>query len=322
MSTRKLILFGKNSYIISLPKEWTERNKLSKGSDVNVDEQFGNIIISPAGREIQQELRIKKINCDEAPRKVGREIIAAYINNYNMIEVSGQTIKNHIKEIEEVTHSLVALEIMEQTPKKVIIKDFLNTQDISMENIIKRMDIIIRAMLTEVQESFDNSEKLDLDKRDIDVNRLFYVGQKLLNKLLDNPQMSKNLNMHIQDSVFYWQILDSLEKIADQQKRIVRNINVLGKDCAPVKPIKELFELLIKEYLSVIKALHNMDHVEADGVLSRKEDILTRCDEIVDKYMNKCKSTKEVHNTTEAVEKFKRFENYNTQIAKAIINKD
>lgn len=321
MSTRKIIQFGKNSFVISIPKSWALRNKLLKGSEVSVDESAGSLLIAPAHIDGNSEVRIKKISCDEDSH-IERSIIAAYMNNYSIIEIYGQKLKDNVKKIEEVTHNLVALEIMEQTPKKIIIKDFLNTNDISMENIIKRMDIIIRAMFSEIEEGFEKKTRINLDKRDNDVNRLFYVGQKLLNKLLDNPNLSKTLNMDIKETLFYWKILDYLEKIADQQKRFIRNINLIENKCPVIEPLKDTFILMTKEYLNLIKALYQFDKNEANKILSSKREILAGCDEIIEKYVNKCKKTKEIYNATEAVEKLKRFENYITQIAKAMINRE
>ena len=322
MTTRKIIQFGKNSFVISLPKAWVERNKLSKGSEINIDETPSTVLISPKQKENISETKIKKINCEEYGKKVGRSIISAYINNYSIIEIYGQNLTEYTKEIEDITHNLVALEIMEQTPRKIIIKDFLNTQDISIENIIKRMDIIIRAMFSEIEDIFNKNEKVDLNKRDYDVNRLFYVGQKLLNKLLDNPTLSKTLNVEIRETIFYWQIIDSLEKIADQQKRFARNLVEIQKDKQTKEALKTSFESVTKQYLDIIKALYKLEKHEADLVLSNKTQILNSLEDSMEKTLLKQKDTNIIHNTTEAFERLKRFESAVSIIAKAIINKE
>lgn len=322
MSTRKIIQFGKNSFVISLPKSWVERNKLSKGSEINLDESPASILVSPKQNEVISETKIKKINCDESGKKVGRNIISAYINNYSIIEIYGQNLKDYTKEIEAVTHSLVALEIMEQTPKKIMIKDFLNTQDISIENIIKRMDIIIRAMFLEIDEIFEKNEKVDLEKRDYDINRLCYVGQKLINKLLDNPNLSKTLNVEIRETIFYWQIIDSLEKIADQQKRFARNLIPIEKDKALKELLKTSFQIVTKQYLEIIKALYKLDKHDADQVLSNKINVIDSLETNLEKTLIKQKDPVIINNVSEAFEKLKRFEAGVSVIAKAIINKE
>ncbi|MBR9690291.1 phosphate uptake regulator PhoU [Candidatus Woesearchaeota archaeon] len=322
MATRKIIQFGNSSYVVSLPKEWVVQNKLSKGDEISIDISTDLLTLSPTNNNIK-ETRIKKISCDNTKVKIGREIISAYINNYQIIEIFGQKVKGCIKEIEASTNSLVALEIMEQTPRKVIIKDFLNVNDISIKNIIKRMDIIIRAMLSEVQESLEKKSEVDLDSRDLDVNRLFYVGQKLIKKLLDNPSLTKTLEMSLKEGLFYWKVLDSLEKIADQQKRVIRNMTDLCKDCKAKKEVITLYDNVVKEYMAVVKALYKLDKQGADKVLSKKAEILKKCDGIIGIHpQKKCEGVKHTHNYTEISEKLKRFENYITHIAKAIINKD
>ncbi len=320
MSSRRLIQFGKNSFVLSIPKSWVERNKLKKGDEVNVEESAESLILS-SRNESASELRIKKISCDDSIG-VGRNIIAAYMNNYSIIEIHGLKLRDHIKDIEETTHSLVALEIMEQNSKKIVIKDFLNTQDISIESIIKRMDIIIRAMFSEAHEFFDKNEKIDLDKMDVDINRLFYVGHKILNKLLDKPSLSKSLNIHVKETLFYGSMIDSLEKIADQQKRFIRCIEKIDNTCVTKEHLRKAFEALIERYLETIKAFYKLDKDEADRLYMTSKKSMEVCEEIIDKYIHKCKKTADIHYTSEAVEKLKKFENYMSQISKLVINKE
>ena len=327
MGTRKLIQFGTNSFVISLPKDWLMRHNLKKGNEILVEESSGRLIVAPSGLALNKEVKIKKLHVDETKRRLQRRIISAYINNYNIIEVYGQGLKDHIDDVDNTTKGLVALEIMEQTPKKIIIKDFLNTQDISMQNIINRMDIIIRAMLSDVSQMIEKKDILNLDKRDIDVNRLFYVGQKLINKVLENPSLSKSLDIDLKETMYFYIILDALEKIADQQKRLVRYVSDLDPNCIARKNILLIYNNLIKDYTNTIRAFYHKNRDDADEILNKKESVLTECDNIIGNFCTGCPVQKfnldpKVHQTSQIIEKFKGFENYISQIAKAVISKD
>lgn len=325
MATRKLILFGKNSYVISIPKLWVEQNKLEKGSEINLDESGNSLVISSTESKMIDELKIKKILLDNTTRSIKRNIIEAYINNYNIIEINGTNLNEHIQIIEETTHSLVALEIMEQTQKKVIIKDFLNIDDVSIDNIVKRMDIIIRTMLSDTEADLKENKKIDLYKRDTDINRLFYVGQKIINKILDNPGLSKKLNLDLRDTLYYWKVIDNLEKVADKLKRFTKLINKLHEGCLIKEKLIVVFSKLIKEYIAVMKSLYSNDKSMADKLLERKKSILQELDNISELNNVKDKHILNVHNINEVIviiERLKRFERCIGNLAKAIINKE
>ena len=66
MAIRKLIKFGKSSYVISLPSEWIRRNKLEKGADILLDERDGMLRILPSSAKIEKkEIKSVEINVDK-----------------------------------------------------------------------------------------------------------------------------------------------------------------------------------------------------------------------------------------------------------------
>lgn len=322
MSSRKLISFGKNSYVISLPKSWIQRNNLKKGDNINIDESLDSLTIYSKNSSTPVENKIKKIYVDDTQRNIFRKIKLAYINNYNIVEIHGKNLENLIKKIRDTTQNLVAFEIMEQCQKKIIIKDFLNTQDISLDNIITRVDMIIRAMFNEIFEYIENKSPCDLETRDKDIDRLFYVGFKLLNKVLNNPKMSKKLNIEFVDVIYYWKLLVSFEVIGNQLKRIIRAIGVLDYDNIKKEKVIEIFRLLNSEYLKVIKLYHKHDKTIADNIIDNKKDIYDRCDQLISNIKNPCDDFNKVTDFILMVEKFKRIESMNCNIARALIAKD
>ena len=51
MDVRKLISFGKGSYIISMPKTWVEKNKLKKGDFISVSDDGFELVLSANQQE-------------------------------------------------------------------------------------------------------------------------------------------------------------------------------------------------------------------------------------------------------------------------------
>ena len=55
INVRKLIGFGKNSYVVSLPKQWVEKNKLNKGDLISIDENKEGLLLKTNNVELKKE---------------------------------------------------------------------------------------------------------------------------------------------------------------------------------------------------------------------------------------------------------------------------
>ena len=93
MEYRKLISFGKSSFVISLPKAWINKHKLSKGNLLYLQESETDLIISPKEHEEVEEREIT-INVDGKDIFfITREINAAYIENNRRIILKGKELE-------------------------------------------------------------------------------------------------------------------------------------------------------------------------------------------------------------------------------------
>src|SRR3989338_2184617 len=149
MDFRKLIGFGKNSFVISLPKAWVQKNKLKKGDPIYIEENDGDIRLYPSSME-EGDAKETTIDVDgKSIKEIKRELVPAYINNFTTITLTGKELKKRAKQIRNIIQDLVALEIIEETSEKVIAKSFLNVKDLSIKDLIRKMDIITRAMISD-----------------------------------------------------------------------------------------------------------------------------------------------------------------------------
>ena len=97
MEYRKLISFGKNSFVISLPKSWVRQNNLQKGVLIYVEEQENNLLLSLGSKQETVE-KVKEIPVDgKSVRRLKREIISAYIKDYKTIVLFGEELKDIIE---------------------------------------------------------------------------------------------------------------------------------------------------------------------------------------------------------------------------------
>lgn len=280
MEYRKLISFGKSSYVVSLPKSWVRQNKLNKGDLIYFDEKEKDLILSiHTGDKDKKEKEIT-INVDgKGIRRIQREIISAYIKDYKTITLLGEELKDKAKEIQATIQNLMALEVMEQTSRKIVARDFLDMNNISLFNLVRKIDVIIRAMIEDCEKMFGEDNYENISHRDNDVNRLSFLVFRIIDFGLNNSSfMYKKHDLTSQNLLHLWWFVFNLETVGDEVKRIARYMKQVKLD----KKQQEKFLVLLAEakegYLKMMKAFHNHDEDLAHAVLESKEEIIHECE--------------------------------------------
>lgn len=261
MEYRKIISFGKSSFVISLPKNWIRRNNLGKGDLVYLNEVKEGIVVQPEPNSDDSKFKEIVINVDgKTEEGLSREVCTAYILNHRKVIFKGNELKSKVKSIQTVIQSLIALEIMEQTPDSIVAQDFLNMDTISIQDLIKKMDIVTRTMIKETKLNFDEGHVSNLDDRDKDVNRLYFLVYRSVLYNLQNPMKAlKNFNMTSLDLVRSKSLSFYIEAIADESRRTARYIKKIKLDKDKIKEHKVFLEKIEEYYVDTIKTAYTKD---------------------------------------------------------------
>ncbi len=277
MHVRKLVKAGEASHTISLPKTWLERNSLKKGDTIYINENPSNeLVISSEKKEA--ELANKEITITVDDKELGtiqREITSAYINNYNTITIIGKNLNQPLKEIRKTIHDFVALEIVEQTATKIVAKDLLNLQEINLNKTIRRMDMILRSVITD---SLENIGEKDISEsvsyRDYDVNRLYFLMYRLMKGTMDDIRIAESFKIKNSDALATWYLAMNIEALADSSKNMSLTLHQIKK--------KDKFSALLKNmeqtYLNAMKAYYTQDKKLADQVALDRMKLVKECD--------------------------------------------
>ena len=279
MHVRRLVKAGQASHTISLPKDWLDKNKLGKGSTLYVHELSDTeLVVTPTLAEAKPvEQKMVTIQVDgKALDTVQREITAAYVNNAGVIDLVGESIAEHAKDIRRMLHDFVALEVAEQTTTKISAKDLLNLEEISVDKSVKRMDMIVRTMLQDTKLTAagkDLSESVAV--RDYDVNRLYFLLLRLLKSALNAPAMAARLELAPAAVLTQWTLVHSLEQLADAVKVVCKDAAAV--DAKQRKNVAAVLAQFERDYLDVMKALHERDAKLADDVARRRKERQDAC---------------------------------------------
>ena len=269
-----------------MPKTWVEKNNLKKGDLISISDDGFELVLSagqqdskPGNKEASIDAKSKDMEFLKA------EIVSSYLNGYDAINIFFDNNPKDAVKIKDIIRNLSGLEIMEQTSTRIVAKNLININEISISNIVRRMDIITRAMMEDAilccrgQCNYDS-----IHHRDFDVNRLYFLGYRVIKNAIKNPRIAKSLGIGA------WQLhsdnllIARIEEIADRQKRIARYIctSSLGRDT--LVELDRVYTDVSEAYNEVMKSFYNQDKQIAIKIETTNKDRTAACDRLLEKY--------------------------------------
>ena len=291
---RKLISFGKGSYIISMPKNWVEKNNLKKGDLISVNDDGSELVVTANQQE--KKLESKEISIDAKGKHLEllkSEIVSSYLNGYDTISISFDSNSKEAIKIKGIMRNLSGLEIMEQTSTRIVAKNLININEISIKNIIRRMDVITRAIMEDVVLCYTKQCSYEsIYPRDTDVNRLFFLGSRVIKNAIKNPRIAKSLGIepwHLHcDSM----VIMRLERVADRQKRIARYLDMSNLDRATMAELEKIHSIICESYNETMKSYYSQDKQISLQIEVSNKDKTAMCDKLLEDYTNAHQSFK------------------------------
>ncbi len=287
---RKLIKFGNSSYVVSVPNNWIKKNKLEKGQTISVEENSNNeLVFSVFSKEKKIEKKEISINVDgKTISRIKREIIGAYIKNYNSIILNGKDISSYEEGVKNIIHNLMALEIIDHSSNRIVTKDFLDFEEVTFNEIVRKVDNITRSMFADIKMVAKKDYATSIDNRDEEVNRLVYLIMRALRFNIDNPRSNFTYKNKINtvEILDIWDLVISIEKVADSIKRTARKFSHIKSNPRIINPLMVIFKEIEQFYWDTMKAYYNRDVELAYGLSSNKSILAKKCNEMHEKYWN------------------------------------
>lgn len=280
MIIRRLVKAGQASHTISLPKEWLDKHKLKKGDLVYLYEKGDKDLMITPESKADEPIPTKEIAINVDNKELStlqREITSAYINNYNTIMLTGDSITEKTKDIRKMLHDFVALEVADQSAKSIIAKDLLNLKEISVDKTVRRMDMLVRSMIQDSIATLENPELAQsVMVRDYEVNRAYFLLMRLLKSAFANRQIAEFFQLPNEKVLSYYYLTINLENFADCAKQLAE---YLAKEKKKDKT-KAILDTVEKGYLDAMKAYFTKDKKLADSVALARDQALKSAGEL------------------------------------------
>lgn len=329
METRKIILLGSSTFVVSLPKRWVESNKLKRGDALFLDAQRGSsLIIHPSAPK--RELRETTINVDEDEKEetLTRKIISYYLNGYFSIRLISKkifTFKQR-KAIRDIAGKLY-LRVMTASPREFLLQSLLDTSKIPASMGIRRMHVIALSMCRDTVKAFEQQD-VNLASAvisvDDDVDQFSYMLLRLLRNAVLDPILADQMGLDVMDCFDCQTVVQRIEHVADNAVNLSRILVSLDRsgDSLPsflLEPILEAGKKACRMYEEGLKAYFIKDAVSANKVIDSQVEIEKLNRGIIEKTTEEKRATI-VCATCSIRDSIRRIADYATDIAEVTIN--
>jgi phosphate uptake regulator len=282
METRKVQVTGGSTFTVSIPKDWARANEVSAGDRVDFHPDDGALLLTPRGDEgpTRGTLDVSRFEGDDLTRAV----MAMYVSGFDVLELHADRItSDQRRAIRAATQSLVGLEVLEETGGEVVIRDLLDSSELSIHNAVTRMRLIALSMLedaVEALETGDSDVARDVIERDDDVDRLWFVVARIFRSTLRSPTAAQDVGVSREACFDYHSTARQLERVADHATKIahnVRSIETVPDEAAAA--LRDLHDEAAEVLETALEALFADDPTEATDRANAAREAAERIDD-------------------------------------------
>jgi phosphate uptake regulator len=221
MDTRKVLEMGGGTVLISLPKSWAKRNRISRGSSVAVEEiSPRRLLVKPLGSAEKEKREVVVSYPQEKLAHLINDVTGAYLIGSDVIRIEGkQVISREDRErLKSMIGRLVGLEIMDEDSKSMTIQFLLEPSTLDPEKIARRMANITEGMLRDTREGLTGKDQKVLsmiDERDDEVDRLYFLLVRAIRTATIDPEVAERFGLAPVECLDYRVLASFLEGLGD-----------------------------------------------------------------------------------------------------------
>ena len=255
---RRVQKFGRSTLMISLPAEWVKSVGLNPGDAVNIEVlEDGSLRLTPlsiATRKKERELRVK-VSSGSSESLLTRTIYAGYVLGMDKIiieSVSGVLSETHLRIVRDMIRLLIGTEIIEYTPKKIVIQILIDPSKYSTMAVIGRMSNLVRFMVQHIETAItENKPHLLNEVRELEneVDRLHALTARQLILTQVNKMIGKYLGIKPTLATEYRAVIRAYEEAADTLDKAANILLSNGKEV--IEKIRSKHDVF-KEFIDML----------------------------------------------------------------------
>ncbi len=276
LEPRKIFMSGGSSYIVTLPKNWVEKNGLKAGDSILMN--IGRESITLLAEKKEKRLKEAKIRVDGTAESLLRRIISYYLAGYESIfvEINGEQRKACMM----ATEMLVGAEILEDYGNKIRIEIFLDESRFKTKDLLEKMANICTSMLDDfsrVVADFNADLCSSILSRENEVDKLYLLILRQLKTAVRYPDVASNLELTNREILGLRIVIKTLERVADHITLMTESIRELGKSVPQIhnnaSDTLALFKAAINSYQKGAADIADEIFVMSEGIKEKIREV-------------------------------------------------
>lgn len=272
---RKIIKQGNNTLTVTLPSEWTKKEDLKAGNEIEIFERDNGLFLSYEGKSDEKSIEFDITNMSIPI--IWKYFMGVYREGYNKVIIrfsrnmklenpykffsrnkldlryKKQMEKIRISEVlQEYVNRFIGFEIIEHGNDYIIVKDMGDLTLKEFDNSLKRIFSLIKQMTQETLEAIENNDpKLLEHMHDVDINldKFHDYCIRILNKVRNKENKKTSL---------LFSLLYLLELVGDEFKNISFHI-IEDYPKTNLKNIKKLVEYVKEQFDNFFELYYEYD---------------------------------------------------------------
>jgi len=284
MEYRRIQKTGGASYIVTLPKEWIERNGLKKGDEVSIKITEENEVLISLGKETEKTKEIELKFKGENYEHILRILISTYISGFKIIKIKGdgKLDENIINAVEKFRNLVSGYEIVDEKVSEIVLQDISNPLELLPDKLLERMYNLTENMVRDSYITIKNND-IELGKeimnRDLQVDKIYLTISRQLFHKLRSPSSIEGFDTTTIENIRY--VAKSLERISDHA---VNMASLAGE----FKNIREnVFDDFFNQTLSLLKSSYlsfeNHNAEMANEIIDKIEENVSKIRDFIRK---------------------------------------
>lgn len=261
---RKLINLSTSTRVISLPAAWIKRNRLAKGSEINMEEVDNRLIVSAKSIKSGKEITIDATSVPDE-EMLWLHMDAAYVSGYDLITVIPGKREHHLRLLKFARY-FPGLIIYEERKDRIVFKDIAASPSEDIGKILSRIYNINIDMMQDAIEAMKASDwetLAGMKKRDYTINAYISYCLRQLNKFGYDPASKAGI-LHT--------YIKALEVLSDKASEffVEAGKKRIKADRASVEAVLSLYRDIVSLHFSYKQGLLHSVELKRRKLESRK----------------------------------------------------
>lgn len=261
MDQRKAILFGKSSFCITLPQTWAKKNKIKKGDTLNVQETARNsleVFFNKNQSDTTDSIDLEILN--QTLEEINSLLLSAYLNGYSIITLIGPN-EGKLVGIRKYVNELIAAEVMEVNPNKIVINVLLDIKTINLHSIISRIDNSIRVSFRETVDMLEsNKNQHNIMEKRFEIHRQTLLARRATTYALHNSLVAQKFGLSPLELYYISHLTYFFGKIGDYVAEVAEIIDEARREGSLTPKIKEELKPILRyslDYFEKVLSSYN-----------------------------------------------------------------